>query len=128
MQFGLRQARNGAEEMKNANYPDIRYYVVGERVSYSPVSVSRGSWRGVSPTTLGGGPGGISAAADFFARKVREAGHVPIGLLQEAWGGGGAVCGRRRISSPGRCGSPYMCPSACSRRRWAAFRPRRSPA
>ena len=59
MQFGLRQARNGAEEIKNANYPDIRYYVVGERVSYSPVDVPRGSWKVVSPTTarwnLGGG-------------------------------------------------------------------------
>ena len=87
MQFGLRQARNGVEEIKNANYPDIRYYVAGERVSYSPVSVPRGSWRVVSPTTLGGGPGGISAAAYFFARKVRESVHVPIGLLQEAVGG-----------------------------------------
>jgi sialate O-acetylesterase len=56
MQFGLRQARNGAEEIKNANYPDIRYFVVGERAAYSPVSVPRGSWRVVSPTTLGGGP------------------------------------------------------------------------
>jgi sialate O-acetylesterase len=88
MQFGLRQARNGAEEIKNANYPDIRYYVVGERASYSPVNVPRGSWRVVSPTTLGGGPGGgISAAAYFFARMLRESVHVPIGLVQEAVGG-----------------------------------------
>src|ERR1035438_9165227 len=88
MQFGLRQARNGAEEIKNANYHDIRYYVVGERASYSPVSVPRGSWRVVSPTTLGGGPGGgISAAAYFFARKLRESIKVPIGLVQEAVGG-----------------------------------------
>ena len=45
MQFGLRQARNGAEKIKNANYPGIRYYAAGERVSYSPVDVPRGSWR-----------------------------------------------------------------------------------
>ena len=88
MQFGLRGARNGAEEIKNANYPDVRYYVVGERISYSPADVPRGSWRVVSPTTLGGWPGGgISAAAYFFARKVRESVHVPIGLVQEAVGG-----------------------------------------
>ena len=42
MQFGLRQARNGADEINNANYPDIRYYVVGERVSYSPVNARSG--------------------------------------------------------------------------------------
>ena len=29
MQFGLGQARNGAEEVKNANYPQMRFYNVG---------------------------------------------------------------------------------------------------
>ena len=33
MQFGLGQARNGAEEVKNANYPQMRFYNVGERDS-----------------------------------------------------------------------------------------------
>ena len=50
MQFGLGQARNGADEIKNANHPQIRYYVVGQRVSYSRVDVPRGSWRVVSPS------------------------------------------------------------------------------
>ncbi len=86
MQFGLSQARNGADEVKNANYPQIRFYVVGQRVSYSRVDVPRGSWRVVSPGTVGGF-GGISAVAYFFARKVQESIHVPIGLVQEAVGG-----------------------------------------
>jgi sialate O-acetylesterase len=86
MQFGLGQARNGADEVKNANYPQIRFYVVGQRVSYSLVDVPRGSWRVVSPSTVGGF-GGISAVAYFFARKVQESIHVPIGLVQEAVGG-----------------------------------------
>lgn len=86
MQFGLGQARNGADEIKNANYPQIRFYLVGQRVSYSRVDVPRGSWRVVSPSTVGGF-GGISAAAYFFARKVQESIHVPIGLVQEAVGG-----------------------------------------
>ena len=86
MQFGLGQARNGADEIKNANYPQIRYYMVGQRVSYSPVDVPRGSWRVVSPSTVGGF-GGISAVAYFFARKVHESVRVPIGLIQEAVGG-----------------------------------------
>jgi sialate O-acetylesterase len=87
MQFGLGQARNGADEVKNANYPQIRYFVVGERVSYSPVESLRGTWRVVSPATVGGRGGGISAAAYFFARRVQESLHVPIGLIQEAVGG-----------------------------------------
>jgi sialate O-acetylesterase len=87
MQFGLGRARGGAEEIKNANYPQVRYYVVGERASYSRVDVPRGSWRVVSPGTMGGRGGGISAAAYFFAKKVQETTHVPIGLVQAAVGG-----------------------------------------
>jgi sialate O-acetylesterase len=88
MQFGLAQARNGADEVKAAEHPEIRFYVVGQRSSYSRVDVPRGTWRIVSPSTLGGRPGGgISAVAYFFARKVQESVHVPIGLIQEAVGG-----------------------------------------
>ena len=36
----------------------IRYYVVGERASYSPVDVPQGSWKVVSPATGGGHFGG----------------------------------------------------------------------
>ena len=86
MQFGLRQARNGTEEVAKANYPQIRFYVVGERVSYSPADVPRGSWKVVSPTSVGGF-GGISAVAYFYARRMQESLHVPIGLIQEAVGG-----------------------------------------
>lgn len=87
MQFGLAQARNGAEEVKRADYPQIRYYVVGQRTSYSHVDVPRGSWRVVSPATVGGRGGGISAVAYFFARKLQQNVHVPIGLVHEAVGG-----------------------------------------
>ena len=87
IQFGLPQARNGAEEVKNADQPTIRYYVVGQRSSYSHVDVPRGSWRVVSPGAFGGRGGGISAAAYFFGRRVQESIHVPIGLIQEAVGG-----------------------------------------
>jgi len=86
MQFGLAQARGGAEEIKNANYPEVRFYVVGERAAYTRQDVPRGTWKVVSPAALGG-RGGISAAAYFFAKKVRESVKVPIGLVQEAVGG-----------------------------------------
>ena len=87
MQFGLAQARNGAEEVKRAEYPQIRYFVVGQRAAYSRVDVPRGTWRVVSPTTVGGRGGGISAVAYFFARKLQQDLKVPIGLVQEAVGG-----------------------------------------
>jgi len=58
MQFGLAQARNAAEEIKNANYPQIRYYVVGQRGSYTKVNVPRGTWRVVSRTPWEGAAAG----------------------------------------------------------------------
>jgi len=86
MQFGLGQARNGAEEVKAADHPLIRFFNVGQRAAYSRVDVPRGTWKIVSPTTVGGF-GGISATAYFFARRLQESVHVPIGLVQEAVGG-----------------------------------------
>ena len=86
MGFGLGQARNGAEEIRNANYPQMRFYSVPERPSYTPQSVVRGTWRVVSPATLAG-RGGISAVAYFFGRRVLQDAKIPIGLIQAAVGG-----------------------------------------
>jgi len=86
MQFALSQARNATEEIKNANYPQIRFFVVGQKAAYSRVDVPRGSWKVVSPATAGG-RGGISAVAYFFGRKLQQDVHIPIGLVQEAVGG-----------------------------------------
>lgn len=87
MQFGLGQARNAADEIRNANYPQMRYFVVGQRGAYAKVDVPRGNWRVVSPQNVGGRGGGISAVAYFFARKLQERTTVPIGLIQIAVGG-----------------------------------------
>ncbi|MFL6415110.1 MAG: sialate O-acetylesterase [Bryobacteraceae bacterium] len=86
MQFGLAQVRNAADVIKDANHPLIRFFVVGQRAAYTRVDVPRGSWKAVSPSTVGG-RGGISAVAYFFARKLEENIHVPIGLVQDAVGG-----------------------------------------
>ena len=87
MQFGLRQARGGADEIKNTNYPQMRYYVVGEKAAYTRQDVPRGgSWKLVTPEGLAG-RGGISAVAYFFGKKIHLDVKVPIGLIQEAVGG-----------------------------------------
>ena len=73
MQFGLRQARNGAEEITNANYPQIRFYVISPRVSYSPVDVPRGSWKVVTSSTAGGfgrRAGYLTSASAALAARI----------------------------------------------------------
>ena len=86
MQFGLPRARNGADEVKSANHPKIRLYVVPQHVSYSRTAVPQGSWKICSPQTVAE-DGGFSAVAYFFGRRVQEETNVPIGLIQDAVGG-----------------------------------------
>jgi sialate O-acetylesterase len=83
MQFALRQAKNGADEVKAANFPEIRFFTVGGGSAYHPLEVPQGSWRVVSPETADR----VSAVAYYFARKVQSEIHVPIGLVVDAVGG-----------------------------------------
>ncbi len=88
MQLGLGRARNGAEEIKAANHPEIRFFIVQKHVAYAPAEVPQGAWEICSPQTAGeGADGGFSAVAYFFGRKLQDELHVPIGLIQDCLGG-----------------------------------------
>jgi sialate O-acetylesterase len=83
MGLPLRFTRNADEEIKAANYPDIRFFTVGGHPAYHHVDVIGGDWRVVSPDTANW----ISAVGYYFARKVQQEIHVPIGLVIDAVGG-----------------------------------------
>lgn len=83
MQFALRGAKNSSDEIRAANYPEIRFFTVGGGAAYHPLDVPVGSWRVVSPDTAAG----VSAVAYYFARKVQSETHIPIGLIVDAVGG-----------------------------------------
>ncbi|WP_263418120.1 sialate O-acetylesterase [Terriglobus albidus] len=83
MEFMMRQVKNADQELKAANYPDIRFFVVAQRSGYHLVSVPSGSWQVVTPETAGR----LSAVAYFFSRRLEEELHVPIGLVVDAVGG-----------------------------------------
>jgi sialate O-acetylesterase len=86
MQLGLARTRDGADEIKSANRPEIRFYMVREHPSYSPSAVPQGRWKICSPQTVAE-DGGFSAVAYFFGRRVQEDIHVPIGLIEDCLGG-----------------------------------------
>jgi sialate O-acetylesterase len=86
MQLGLDRVQNGADEIKAANHPEIRLFVVQRRVSYSPVAIPQGSWKICTPQAVAE-DGGFSAAAYFFGRKLQDELHVPIGLVEDCMGG-----------------------------------------
>jgi sialate O-acetylesterase len=88
MNLGLGLARSGADEIKAADHPEIRLFMVSQHVSYSRAAVPEGTWKICSPRTAAeGGAGGFSAVAYFFALKLQERLHIPIGLIQDCVGG-----------------------------------------
>lgn len=83
MGLPLRFARNGPEEVKAANYPDIRFFSVAAHSAYRHTDVVDGSWKAISPEVADT----VSAVAYYFARKLQQEIHVPIGLVVDALGG-----------------------------------------
>ena len=88
MELGLGGARNGADEIKAANHPELRLFLVHQHVSYSPTTVPQGSWKICSPQTVAeDGWEGFSAVAYFYGQKLQDELHVPIGLVEDCVGG-----------------------------------------
>ncbi|NHN25020.1 sialate O-acetylesterase [Flavobacterium jejuense] len=75
---------NGEEEIKNANYPLIRFFSVEKAAASSLQNNLMGSWQTCTPETMKYN----SALAYFFGKRLQEdLKDVPIGLLVSAWGG-----------------------------------------
>ncbi len=87
MEMGLGQARNGSEEVKAADHPRIRLFVVKQQTARTPAAVPQGSWKICSPQNVGEGWSGFSAVAYFFGRRLQQDLDVPIGLVEDCSGG-----------------------------------------
>lgn len=83
---GWGKVNNYKEEIKNADYPQIRLLQaehVDSAVPLETLKVQNGGWQVCSPATVAE----FSSTAYFFARKVYNETKVPIGLLHSSWGG-----------------------------------------
>ncbi len=84
MAWRLENANNAEEEVKDANYPDIRLFYVPKRVGkYPKEDLDGGQWDVCTPEVAKS----FSAVAYFFGRKLHEDIDVPIGLINCNWGG-----------------------------------------
>jgi len=74
-----------ANEIASANYPEIRHFWVPDIASLGGPrdDLPGGSWKWANPTDVRE----FSAVAYFFARKIYERYHVPIGLINASYGG-----------------------------------------
>ena len=83
---GWGKVKNFEQEIKDANYPDIRLLQVNKTTSTQPLtdmSVSMGGWVSCSPETVKE----FSAIAYFFGRDLYVNKNIPVGLINTSWGG-----------------------------------------
>jgi sialate O-acetylesterase len=74
---------NSKQEIESADYPQIRFFKVPFKVSAAPLNTVTAKWVLISPQTAGN----FSATAYFYARKLQQILHVPIGIVQSSIGG-----------------------------------------
>jgi len=74
---------NSAEEIANANYPQIRMFTVQKAVEIKPTNNFAGTWEICTPNTAPD----FSATAYFFGRQLHQQLNIPIGLIHTSWGG-----------------------------------------
>lgn len=77
------QVLNSEEEIKQANYPDIRLFTVKRDIALTPQKNCEGNWSECNPTSVAP----FSATAYFFGRALYQKLKVPIGLIETCWGG-----------------------------------------
>lgn len=74
---------NFKEEVKSADFPEIRLFLVKLQKSPYPQNDLKGEWVICSPETVKE----FSGVAYFFAKKLHEELSVPIGVIASSWGG-----------------------------------------
>ena len=72
---------NQDEEIKNANYRNLRFFSVLEDLTGE--SLKNQKWVKTTPNNASK----FSAAAYFFARELHQKLDVPIGIISSSWGG-----------------------------------------
>jgi len=83
MQWEVNQANDPDLEKLTANFPQIRLISVPQVGTQEPQDDFKGSWSVCSPDTVGN----FSAVGYFFGRQLYQTIGVPIGLIDDAWGG-----------------------------------------
>lgn len=82
---------NANEEIRSADYPQIRHFQVKRVKSRTPlvdVSTASGTswlntWEVCSPSTVGH----FTGAGYFFSRALHQSQKVPVGMIHTSWGG-----------------------------------------
>lgn len=84
MEWPLRMSSHAAQEIADADYPQIRHIKIPNVVASTPQEdFNSGDWKVCSPQTAGD----FTAVGYFFAVKLAKELNVPVGLINTSWGG-----------------------------------------
>jgi len=85
MEMSLGQCLGAADDIKAADLPKIRHIKINKVESAKPEADApvAGPWQVCSPATAGG----FTAAGFYFAREIQQKTKVPIGIIDDNWGG-----------------------------------------
>lgn len=86
MQWAVSQSDDADLEIATANYPNIRMITVPQTGTQEPQDDFKGQWDICTPETVGD----FSGVGYFFGRQLHQSLGVPIGLIDNAWGGSAA--------------------------------------
>lgn len=92
MQWSVDQANDPDLEKLTAKFPKIRLITVPRVGTQEPQDDFEGEWQQCSPETVGQ----FSAVGYFFGRQLHQTLNVPIGLIDNAWGGSACEAWIRR--------------------------------
>lgn len=86
MQFAVNSAYDASLEVATANYPNIRLVSVPQVGTQELQDDFKGQWDICTPETVGD----FSAVGYFFGRQLHQTLGIPIGLIDNSWGGSAA--------------------------------------
>jgi sialate O-acetylesterase len=92
MQWSVNIANDPDLEKMTANYPQIRLITVPNVGTQEPQKDFSGQWQVCTPETVGN----FSAIGYFFGRQIHQATGLPVGLINNAWGGSACEAWIRR--------------------------------
>lgn len=92
MEWELRNARDADVELAAANHPNLRLITVATPGVQEPLDNFRDHWHECTPQTVAS----FSAVGYFFGRDLLQVEGVPIGLIDNAWGGSACEAWIRR--------------------------------
>lgn len=84
MEWTVGQSNNAKNEIAAASYPNIRHIKIPHSISSLPqAAVEAGGWQVCDSTTVAA----FSGVAYYFAKNVYDNTKIPIGIINDCWGG-----------------------------------------